>query len=273
MKSPLPQILFAPEGSEGGVPASSSAGATSEKEDASPAASSPPPPESAAGAGSDTQAGSETPPTTPPASDWQMKRIQELSGQRAKNQQRIQELEAALAAQQAKATPAGKDGRTYTQEEFDAAVRANAAQLADFTAFDEKCNNIVNAGRAAHPDFNAKLDVLKAAAPLVREFVEQAAAVGDAHEIIYALGANPALGQDIMGMSAAQRAVALVKLQGEIKSKSNGKAAVSSAPAPPESRVGAQSSGEKSLENIQDMSSWIAERNRQLDEKRKSVRK
>lgn len=216
-------------------------------------------------AGADTVAAGET--------DWRVRRISELTGQNSKNKQRIVELEQLLAQQKVAQTPAGQAaGKTYTDEEISALVTERATNMSAYDLYNTKCNDTAKAGFATYPDFQAKLDTLKAAAPLVPDFMEQAWEIGNAHDIIYELGKDPARGQEIMAMRPTQRAVALAKLVAEVEKKPK-TTPTSKAPPPNPTRVGTQGTQEKDLTNIQNMDDWVKERTRQVDERNAARRK
>lgn len=219
-------------------------------------------------AGTDTVAAGET-----AASDWRVRRIAELTGQNSKNKQRIVELEQLLAQQKIAKTPAGEaSGKTYTDDEIAALVTERATNMSAYDLYNTKCNDTARAGFAAYSDFQAKLDTLKAAAPLVPDFMEQAWEIGNAHDIIYELGKDPARGQEIMAMRPTQRAVALAKLVAEVEKKPK-VVQPSKAPPPNPTRVGTQGTQEKDLTNIQNMDDWVKERTRQVDERTAARRK
>lgn len=185
-----------------------------------------------------------------------------------KLKQRQAELEQQMAAAAAKASPVGTvSGRNYTPQEFEAAVTEQARNLSAVEIFDRKCNETGREGMAKYTDFQQKLDTLKAAAPLDPSFLEQAWEMGNAHDIIYELGKDPAKGMEIMNMRPTQRAVALAKLTSEVAARPK-PLPVSKAPPPNAAAVGATTGGAAPLENIQSMDEWMKERERQLGERK-----
>lgn len=222
-----------------------------------------------AGAGADTTTGGEVKPTPV---DWRERRMQELSGMNAKLKQRAAELEQQNAALTAKTTPAGAPaGRTYTPAEFEAAVQEQARGLSAVQLFDQKCNETGAAGMRDFPDFKDKLETLKAATQLDPVFLEQAWEIGDAHRILYELGKDPVKGMEIMAMRPTQRAVALAKLSAELGTRPK-PTKVSAAPPPNPAAVGTTTGGAAPLENIQNISDWMKERDKQVADRQAARR-
>lgn len=209
---------------------------------------------------------------TPPPEDWRVRRIAELTGQGSKYKQRIAELEQQIAASAVKETPAGQKGRTYTDAEFQSAVREHASNLSAVELFDAKCNDTAQKGMKTYSDFQQKLDTLKAATVLDPVFLEQAWEIGNAHDILYTLGKDPARAQEIMAMKPTARAVALAKMTIELD-KAPKVPSISAAPPPNPTSVGAISGGTTPLEGITNMDDWVKQREKDLADRRAAGRR
>ncbi len=236
----IPQICFEGEGTSSGTPA--------ETPTPTPAA---------------------TPPATPPAETpaqkpWHLDRIDQLTREKY-------ELKAEIDKKGTPApTPAAetKPTQQLSQQEIDRLVTQRAAELNNVKSFNDQCNAAYEKGIAAHPDFQAKLNILNSLAGGVvqREIVEAALETGDGEEVLYELGSKPELAQELMGLSPARMAVKMAQIANKLPKK--GVKPISKAPAPIEQQVSSQTEGEKPMDDpTMSMKEWTERRNKQLKEK------
>ncbi len=168
-----------------------------------------------------------TPATEPPANPpWQVRRIGELTAQTRARQERIDALEAELAAERAARTapptPAPQPGQTppaptpaptTPQPQFTAAdIEVRAQQLAEKSQFDAASQTSYEAGKVKYPDFDAKLQTFKMLGGLSDAQIQAALATGSAHDVLYTLGSNPDEAARIMSLPPLQSAVEMAKI-------------------------------------------------------------
>jgi hypothetical protein len=104
-----------------------------------------------------------------------------------------------------------------TEAQFNQRVNERAAQMAAAADWDRQCNAVAEQGRKDFPDFNARLTAITATingqdeAEVVayNEVIAAAMETGQAHKIIYALGADPGEYQRLMKLSPVKRAMEL----------------------------------------------------------------
>lgn len=145
-----------------------------------------------------------------PKKDWRDDRIAKLTHDL--NEERRQRAAATTPP------PAQKPGESDAefQRRVDAAADLKSAQK----DWDRQCNSVADAGRAEFKDFD---DRLKAIASTVNgqdptefqaynDVIAAAIETGQAHKIIYALGADPGEYQKLMKMSPVKRAMELGRM-------------------------------------------------------------
>jgi hypothetical protein len=229
-------------------------------------------------------------PDTEGVGSTQANRIRDLTAQRWNEHRarvaaeaRARQAEDALAransslAQFQQPTPDGVPQarpRTYTEAEVADRVQWEARNI----AFNEQCNTLYNAGCAAHPDFPQVLTQLRqmVGGQLPREFVEAAMKTKSPHEVIYALGKDPAKASSVMELDPYQQIAEMAELAYTMRGKSNGSAqAPSSAPPPVGGHLGANTNARPiSLDDSSlSMDQWVMERERQIAAARERQRK
>lgn len=143
--------------------------------------------------------------------DWKDDRL-------AKKTAQVQALKDEIAA--LKAAKPGEQTPGLTQEQLDALVDQKAEEKRLQAQFDDGCNDAVKIGREKYPDFDARLNAVKAvvdnddAESVKSYFVLVAAALelGEAAKILHSLGEDPNEAARIMAMPPVKMTVALTKL-------------------------------------------------------------
>lgn len=126
------------------------------------------------------------------------------------------------AARATPVTPVQKPDETDAtfQARVDEAATAKAGQMAAQADWDRQCNSVAEAGKKEFPDFNARLGTITASinaqdpaeVSAYNEVIAAAIETGQAHKVIYALGADPGEYQRIMKLSPVKRAMELGKM-------------------------------------------------------------
>ena len=107
-----------------------------------------------------------------------------------------------------------------TREQLDARVEARAKELAGQSDWNNRCNAVAVAGRAAYTDFAEKLRGITslvdgndpAEVSSYNSFLAAAMETGEAPKLIYELGANPNEAARILALSPMKMAVELTRL-------------------------------------------------------------
>lgn len=156
--------------------------------------------------------------------------------------------------------PAQPPVQQFTQAD----MHREAARLAAVSDFNKSVDAAVIAGRKEHQDFDSSVAGLKAiTGPIIpQEFVAAALETGEAAEVIYQLGKDPAEADRILSLPPIPMAVALASYAGAIKAARGDitKPVVSKAPPPIAPRVGGRASAETNLETVS-MADFIKSRN------------
>ncbi len=198
------------------------------------------------------------------AEKWNERREKEAALARAKlAEETLAEMAKAAGLQQdgegkTKAKPTN-GGRTFTEAE----LREEIMRATAHGEFSRSADAAVIQGRKDHSDFDVAVAQLKnIAGPVIpSEFVAAAIQTGEASEVIYQLGMNPAEADRIFSLPPIPQAVAVAQFAQEIKSKrGDGSITVSKAPPPIKPKVGGSVSVEKSLEDMP-MGEFIKKRN------------
>lgn len=205
------------EGGNGGVPPQ--VDPPVEGNNPPPAASSDPPadPPQPPPEGGD---GNPPPPVSAePKSDWRDKRIATLAAQKA-------DLAARLASYEANPNPPNPppnpdpNAPTLTQADVDRLALERAQQISAANAFNAQCNEVAKAGKAAYPDFDARLSELQrvvdpndmASRQMYNMFLSAAIETGRGADIIYELGGDLNEATRIMSLSPVKLGMELAKL-------------------------------------------------------------
>lgn len=104
-------------------------------------------------------------------------------------------------------------------------VQQQAAQLAAAQEFNNKVNELVLTGRASHPDFDAAIGDLKRITGdnPNNAFVQAALDSGEASEVLYSLGKNPAEADRILSLPLTRQIVEITRYADGIKAKRTAK--------------------------------------------------
>lgn len=103
------------------------------------------------------------------------------------------------------------------QTRVDEAATAKAVQIAAQADWDRQCNSVAELGKKEFPDFDARLGAIigtinnedPGEVARYNEVIAAAIETGQAHKVIYALGADPGEYQRIMKLSPVKRAMEL----------------------------------------------------------------
>lgn len=117
-----------------------------------------------------------------------------------------------------------------------AEIERRAQELVQQRTFTEQCNTVAAAGEAAHKDFGMKMGQLNALGVMSPAMITATLEIGDAHEILYALGGDLNEAARIAALSPSQQAIALIKFND--KRKTEAAKHISKAPPPPADGVG-----------------------------------
>src|SRR5215469_42451 len=180
--------------------------------------------------GADTET-SQPAQTSQPQPDWNDKENARLKRSRDRAQQ---ERDAALAEIQRLRQGQPDPGADF-ERRVNEAAQVRAAQLAAQQDFDRQCAEAQAAGRAANPDFDARVSSLKnivdfndpERSAAYNQFLQTALATGEGARIIYELGGNQEEAQRILGLPPVQMAIELTKMSARPPAES-----VSGAPRP-----------------------------------------
>lgn len=163
------------------------------------------------------------PAPEPPKSDWRDARIAELTAKlHEERKKKVQVAE----PQRPGETPA----------QFDERVEARARELNSQTEWARQCNSVIENGKAAYPDWQAKVDTIRKMVDpgdqgevlKYNNFLAAAMETGQAHQILYDLAANPGEAKRLMDLSPVKQAAALATLMAGRKKEKE----PSGAPAP-----------------------------------------
>lgn len=151
-------------------------------------------------------------PPAPKAKDWKDDRIAKLT----------HDLNEERRLRAATPPPEPKPGETEAdfQSRVDEAANNKAQQIAFQKDWDRQCNEVAELGKKEFPDFNVRLGAITATVndkdpaevAAYNQVIEAAIETGQAHKVIYALGADPGEYQRIMKLSPVKRAMELSKL-------------------------------------------------------------
>lgn len=114
-------------------------------------------------------------------------------------------------------------------------INQRAAELVETQRFNDRSNEVYNAGKADHPDFDESLKNLGllGATP---EFFKSIVELDDAHKVLHALGSNPDEAARILALPPLKQGRELERLASK-PAPVKGKKPVSNAPEPISSRV------------------------------------
>lgn len=186
----------------------------------------------------------------PEREPWYVKRIAELTREKAESdrvrQQAQTELQRARAAQPADPN-APQDVNTLAER--------RAQQMVAEQTYTADCNKTYEAGKAAFPTFDADMATLNSIG-VSRGLIEAALEAGNAHQALHNLAADPDEAMRIMGLSPARMGAALAKLAAAPAKP----VPVTGAPAPVRSINGGGGKGNDDPDkmNMSEYSAWRA---------------
>ena len=149
----------------------------------------------------EAQAGKGNKPEREP---WFVKRIAELTREKADRDRVLAQAERKLRELQPQAEP--------QQEDPARAVETRAQQLVAEREFNAACNAEHAKGVAAFPDFADAMQALGSAGGLPNAVIEAALETGEAHKVLYQLGRDPEQAMRIRDMTPARMGVAMAQL-------------------------------------------------------------
>jgi hypothetical protein len=142
-------------------------------------------------------------------------------------------------------------------------IEAAARRLLDEQNFTNQCNTIATAGTNAHADFPARMAQLNAMGVMSPALITASIEVGDAHELLYALGSDLNEANRIAQLGPTQQAVALFKFNE--KRKADAAKHISNAPPPPTNLVDGGTPLDNKEPSPKDKSEdWFRKREQQL---------
>jgi len=216
------------------------------------------------GAGSEVAEQPVETPTEQP--DWAIKRISKITAQKHEAERQAeatrQELAALKAAYETQGfTPQAETPATLTPAEVERRANEIAAQRLHEQTFNQRCNNVAEAGKKEFTDFQKSVDTLVSAGVMNNGFLEVATQLPDSHKVLQYLGKNPEKAMAIAEMPPVTMALELAKLAGEAGKLTS--RPVSNAPAPidPIDGKGGGPSGEPDPTNLE---AWLAWREKEV---------
>lgn len=227
-------------------------------------AETPPPIEPAAPVETKPEVEAEVKPAVVPKAEkpWYERRIDQLTGEKYANANRIAELERALAAQ-----PAGPQ---IDEAEIDKRAGIRAAQISAAREFDAHCNEIHASGTAAYgDDFMRSVTMLNSLSggAMPANLVEAAYESGRGADVLQALGKDPNVAMEVLTMPPVRMATRIAKMAAELAGTKPAPK-VSKAPEPISPKVGVRTGGATPLADIQDTGEWMRQREKELRDKR-----
>ncbi len=143
-----------------------------------------------------------------PASDWKDKRIAELTA-------KLNEARKSAPAPVNPPAPALGESAEAISARIDAAANEKAALIAAANDWDNRCTAVVEAGKSAFPDFDARMKACQSVVNFAdpnesaqfNSIVAAALETGMAHKLIHALGETPGEVKRLMGLPPMKVAV------------------------------------------------------------------
>lgn len=185
---------------------------------------------------------------------WVERRFAEMTRSRHDAERRAEALERDLANALALAKGGTQDDdhqqqapRQSAPASEDDRIQRAAAELVKNQRFNDRSNEVYNAGKAEHQDFDESLKNLGmlGATP---EFFQSIVDLDDAHKVLHALGSNPEEAARILALPPLKQGRELERLASKPAPK-QAKKPVSSAPEPISARVDGSGSRTVDLDN------------------------
>lgn len=185
---------------------------------------------------------------------WVERRFAEMTRSRHEAERRAEALERDLnnALALARATAPAEDqqqapARQSAPVNDDQRIQQAAEQLVETRRFNDRSNEVYQAGKADHPDFDVSLKNLGmlGATP---EFFKSIVELDDAHKVLHALGSNPEEAARILALSPLKQGRELERLAAK-PAPAMAKKPVSNAPEPISARVDGSGSKATDLDN------------------------
>lgn len=165
--------------------------------------------------------------------------------------------------------PAPKGEKMVPESQLKTEAQRIAAAAMREQEFTTKCNEMTADGLKAHPkdfmDKVAELGKIGENPQKMGMFMELAYETGHGAELIYQLGNNLDLANEVLSLSPTKLAMRLAKMAGEVKAPS-----VSSAPRPPEPINSRSPSATDDLRDDMPIEDWMKKRDRQVAERMKA---
>lgn len=207
-----------------------------------------------------------------------LKRIGELTRAKKELERRLAEAEKAGAKPpEGEPEPSAPQRREFkTEEEFQAAVRREAAQQRELQEFNENCVSADKDGekRFGAKDWETSLDNLKILSDdgnVPKIILDAAFASDDPAQALHALGKDPELADRVLRMSPVRRVAEIAKLGMKVAAPDPKPAPKpkpkSAAPEPIEPIGGNSGSANDGLGDEVDDETWLANRQKQLSER------
>jgi len=201
--------------------------------------------------------------------DKALKRMQRRIDKRTADVYRTRGENEALKARLAELE--ASSGKTETTRDTDD-VNVRAEQIASAKVFAQRANEMVDAGTKKHSDFTTALrDLASEVGEFVRPngmpsaFMEAVLEVADKPtELLYHLGKNPEIAEDLSGLSPYKLAQKLTRIEAELKESGSKK--TSSAPKPLQ-EVRGSASNSRALADLEDKD-FVKRRREQIASRR-----
>lgn len=156
-----------------------------------------------------------------------------------------------------------------TQEQFEAAVNAEASRRASAAEFNKRCNVVEDAGRALGADRWAaakrNLGMLDDDSRIPMEILEPALEADNPEQVLLHLGEDPDLAATLLDLSPTKRAVEITKLAAKLKPVPPAPKPRSAAPPPVEPIRGRSVAATASAPSDRDSDAeWLRKRNAEV---------
>lgn len=209
-------------------------------------------------------------PSEAPKKEWYYQRIDALTKQLRETQARAQELERNLSQ-----PPQGQS--QVPMQEVERLANERAFQIAQMSmaqqSFTNQCNAIAEQidkefGEDARN--SAVVSVNSVCGGLPPQLIDALSETQNPGRVFHHLGTNPAVLMEVMSMPPVRMAAKIASLGQSLSGKTQNK--MTKAPEPISPQIGVANGGFRALDDISNVDEWMAERNKQVAERRKNAR-
>lgn len=159
-------------------------------------------------------------------------------------------------------------GRNFTQAEIDRLAEEKARSITAAEKFNNACNDVYEKGVSEFgTEFKEAVSTLGRVGELSRDFLEIITEIPEGHKILNHLGNDPDEAERILSLSPTKQAIAIAKLEAEVRKPAS--RPISQVPAPI-TTVSGHAQPRESLDDPKlETKKWMELRNKELDAKGK----